>query len=225
MEHEKITAVLPVKEFDDQHYVFMATATGTVKKTALSAFSRPMNKGIIAVNLEDGDYLIGVAITDGKQDIMLFSEGGKAVRFNEDEVRAMGRAAAGVRGMKLPKGMQVVTLLTAAEEKLSVLTATENGYGKRTPLAEYTRHGRGTQGMIAISASERNGALVGAQLVAGDDELMLITTGGTLIRTRVSEIRDMGRNTQGVRLINLSEGEKLVGMERVVETDEDDGDA
>ena len=225
MEHEKITTVLPVKEFDDQHYVFMATATGTVKKTALSAFSRPMNKGIIAVNLEDGDYLIGVAITDGKQDIMLFSEGGKAVRFNEDEVRAMGRAAAGVRGMKLPKGMQVVTLLTAAEEKLSVLTATENGYGKRTPLAEYTRHGRGTQGMIAISASERNGALVGAQLVAGDDELMLITTGGTLIRTRVSEIRDMGRNTQGVRLINLSEGEKLVGMERVVETDEDDGDA
>jgi DNA gyrase subunit A len=222
MEHEKITAILPVKEFDENHFVFMCTANGTVKKTALSAFSRPMSKGIIAVNLDDGDYLIGVALTDGKQDIMLFSDGGKAVRFAEDEVRAMGRAAAGVRGMKLAKGQHVISLLTASDEKLSVLTATENGYGKRTPIAEYTRHGRGTQGMIAIQCSERNGPLLAARLVNKEDELVLITTGGVLIRTRVSEIRDMGRSTQGVRLINLDDGEKLAGLERVVETDEDE---
>jgi DNA gyrase subunit A len=222
MEHEKITAILPVKEFDENHFVFMCTANGTVKKTALSAFSRPMSKGIIAVNLDDGDYLIGVALTDGKQDIMLFSDGGKAVRFAEDEVRAMGRAAAGVRGMKLAKGQHVISLLTASDEKLSVLTATENGYGKRTPITEYTRHGRGTQGMIAIQCSERNGPLLAARLVNKEDELVLITTGGVLIRTRVSEIRDMGRSTQGVRLINLDDGEKLAGLERVVETDEDE---
>ena len=192
MEHEKITAILPVKEFDEDHFIFMATANGTVKKTALSAFSRPMSKGIIAVKLEDGDYLIGVALTDGKQDMMLFSDAGKAVRFARIEVRAMGRAAAGVRGMKLAKGQHVISLLTASDEKLSVLTATENGYGKRTPIAEYTRHGRGTQGMIAIQASERNGKLVAAQLVNNEDEIMLITTGGVLIRTRVSEIREHG---------------------------------
>ncbi|HXF67259.1 MAG TPA: DNA gyrase subunit A [Burkholderiales bacterium] len=221
MEHEKITAVLPVAEFDEQHYVFMATAMGTVKKTALAAFSRPMSKGIIAINLEDGDYLIGVALTDGKQDVMLFSDAGKAVRFSESEVRPMGRAAAGVRGMKLAKGQRVISLLTAEDGKLSVLTATENGYGKRTPLAEYTRHGRGTQGMIAIQCSERNGRLVGALLVAPEDEIMLITTGGVLIRTRVSEVREQGRSTQGVRLINLDEGERLAGLEKIVEQDED----
>jgi DNA gyrase subunit A len=220
MEHEKITAVLPVKEFDENHYVFMATAKGTVKKTALSAFSRPMSKGIIAVNLEDGDYLIGVALTDGKQDVMLFSDGGKAVRFAESEVRAMGRNAAGVRGMKLAKGQSVIALLTAGDEEQSVLTATENGYGKRTPLSEYTRHGRGTQGIIAIQCSERNGPLVAARLVKPDDEIMLITTGGVLIRMRVSEVREQGRSTQGVRLINLSEGEKLAGLEKIVEQDE-----
>jgi DNA gyrase subunit A len=222
MEHEKITAVLPVKEFDDEHFVFMATALGTVKKTALSAFSRPMAKGIIAVGLDDGDYLIGVALTDGKQDVMLFSDAGKAVRFAEDEVRAMGRGATGVRGMRLQKGQRVISLLTASDERLSVLTATQNGYGKRTPLSDYTRHGRGGQGMIAIECSERNGGLVGAQLVAPEDQIMLITTGGVLIRTRVAEVREQGRSTQGVRLINLDEGERLAGLEKIVEAEEDE---
>jgi DNA gyrase subunit A len=220
MEHEKITAVLPVKEFDENHFVFMATALGTVKKTALSAFSRPMAKGIIAVNLDGGDHLIGVALTDGKQDAMLFSDAGKAVRFTEDEVRPMGRNAAGVRGMKLGKGQSVVSLLTVSDESLSVLTATENGYGKRTPVTEYTRHGRGGQGIIAIDCSDRNGKLIAAQLVGAEDEMMLITTGGVLIRTRVAEVREQGRSTQGVRLINLvDEGEKLAGLEKIVESD------
>jgi len=222
MEHEKITAVLSVQAFDDDHFVFMATSNGTVKKTALSAFSRPMNKGIIAVTLDDGDYLIGVALTDGKQDVMLFSDAGKAVRFAEGEVRVMGRNAAGVRGMRLQKNQNVISLLTASDEKLSVLTATENGYGKRTPVAEYTRHGRGTQGMIAIQCSDRNGKLLAAQLVSKEDEIMLITTGGVLIRTRVSEVREQGRSTQGVRLINLDENEKLAGLEKIVETDDED---
>jgi DNA gyrase subunit A len=223
MEHEKITAVLPVKAFDDEHFVFMATANGTVKKTPLSAFSRPMNKGIIAVTLEDGDFLIGVALTDGKQDIMLFSDAGKAMRFAEAEVRAMGRNAAGVRGMKLQKGQAVISLLASVEDKkISVLTATENGYGKRTPIADYTRHGRGTQGMIAIQCSDRNGKLLAAQLVTKDDEIMLITTGGVLIRTRVAEVREQGRSTQGVRLINLGEGEKLAGLQKIVEKDDDE---
>jgi DNA gyrase subunit A len=220
MEHEKITAVLPVREFDENHFVFMATALGTVKKTALAAFSRPMAKGIIAVNLDGGDHLIGVALTDGKQDAMLFSDAGKAVRFAEDEVRPMGRNAAGVRGMKLHKGQSVVSLLTVSDESLSVLTATENGYGKRTPVTEYTRHGRGAQGIIAIDCSERNGKLIAAQLVGAEDEMMLITTGGVLIRTRVAEVREQGRSTQGVRLINLiDEGEKLAGLEKIVESE------
>ncbi len=222
LEHEKITAILPVKEFDDGHFVFMATACGTVKKTALSEFSRPRPSGIIAVNLEDGDYLIGVALTDGKQDVMLFSDAGKALRFAEDEVRAMGRNAGGVRGMRLPDGGQVISLLTAADENVSVLTATENGYGKRTPIGDYTKHGRGTQGMIAIANSERNGKLVAAQIVGDDDEIMLITTGGVLVRTRIAEIRDMGRATQGVRLINLGEGEKLAGLEKILEPDDEE---
>jgi DNA gyrase subunit A len=222
LEHEKITAILPVKEFDDAHFVFMATANGTVKKTALSAFSRPRPSGIIAVNLDDGDYLIGVALTDGKQDVMLFSDSGKALRFAEDEVRGMGRNAGGVRGMRLPEGGHVISLLTADNENVSVLTATENGYGKRTPIGDYTRHGRGTQGMIAIANSERNGKLVAAQIVGDDDEIMLITTGGVLIRTRIAEIRDMGRATQGVRLINLGEGEKLAGLEKILERDDDE---
>jgi DNA gyrase subunit A len=225
MEHEKITAVLPVSEFDDQHFVFMATALGTVKKTALSAFSRPLAKGIIAVSLDDGDHLIGVALTDGEQDIMLFSDAGKAVRFAEDEVRPMGRNAAGVRGMKLQKGQSVVSLLTVSDESLSVLTATENGYGKRTPVPEYTRHGRGTQGIIAIECSDRNGRLVGAQLVGAEDEIMLITTGGVLIRTRVAEVPEQGRSTQGVRLINLDEGERLAGLEKIVETNGEEDQA
>jgi len=222
MEHEKITAVLPVSAFDDEHFVFMATAMGTVKKTALSQFSNPREKGIIAVTLDDGDYLIGVSLTDGKQDAMLFTDAGKAVRFAEDEVRPMGRSAAGVRGMKLGQDQHVVSLLTASDETLSVLTATENGYGKRTPVAEYTRHGRGTQGMIAIECSERNGKLLAAELVGPEDEIMLITTGGVLIRTRVAELREMGRSTQGVRLINLDEGEKLAGLQKIVDTNGDE---
>ncbi|MCL6555558.1 MAG: DNA gyrase subunit A [Burkholderiales bacterium] len=222
MEHEKITAVLPVKEFDDDHFVFMATAMGTVKKTPLSEFSRPRASGIIAVNLDDGDYLVGADITNGRCDVLLFSDGGKAVRFDENDVRPMGRNAHGVRGMKLLPGQKVISMVVASEQNLSVLTATENGYGKRTPLSEYTRHGRGTQGMIAIQTTERNGKVVAAALVDDNDEIMLITTGGVLIRTRVREIREMGRATQGVILINLDEGEKLVGVERIVERDEDD---
>jgi DNA gyrase subunit A len=218
---EKITAVLPVKEFGEDHFVFMATSNGTVKKTALAAFSRPMTRGIIAVTLDEGDYLIGVALTDGKQDIMLFSDAGKAVRFDEVEVRPMGRSAGGVRGMRLAEGQHVISLITASYETLSVLTATQNGYGKRTAVLDYTRHGRGTQGMIAIQCSERNGKLVGAQLVSSEDEVVLITTGGVLIRTRVAEIREVGRSTQGVRLINLGDNELLAGVEKILEPEEE----
>ncbi|TXI26083.1 MAG: DNA gyrase subunit A [Nitrosomonas sp.] len=218
---EKINAVLPVKAFDDNRYIFMATSLGTVKKTPLSEFSRPRSNGIIAIGLDEGDYLIGVALTEGNHDVMLFSDGGKAMRFSESDVRPVGRSARGVRGMRLGAGQKVISLLVAENEELTVLTATENGYGKRTPISEYTRHNRGTQGMIAINTSARNGKVVAAQLVKREDEIMLITTGGILIRTRVSEIREMGRATQGVTLINLDEGEKLVGLERVVEADEE----
>lgn len=222
-EGEKINAILPVKEFDENRYIFMATSFGTVKKTPLSEFSRPRTSGIIAVGLDEDDYLIGVALTEGKHDVMLFSDNGKAVRFEENDVRPMGRGARGVRGMKLGKGQKVISLLVAESEELAVLTATQNGYGKRTPISEYTRHGRGSQGMIAIKTSQRNGKVVAAKLVRPDDEIMLITTGGVLIRTRVKEVREMSRATQGVTLINLDEGEKLAGLERVVETDEDNG--
>jgi DNA gyrase subunit A len=217
---EKINAILPVKAFDENRYIFMATSFGTVKKTPLSEFSRPRASGIIAVGLDDRDYLIGVALTEGKHDVMLFSDGGKAVRFDENDVRPMGRGARGVRGMKLGKGQKVISLLVAESEEQAVLTATENGYGKRTPIGEYTRHGRGSQGMIAVKTNSRNGKVVAARLVRPDDQIMLITTGGVLIRTRVKEVREMGRATQGVTLINLDEGEKLAGLERVVETDE-----
>jgi DNA gyrase subunit A len=219
-EGEKINAILPVKTFDDGHYVFMATALGTVKKTPLSDFSRPRPSGIIAVELDEGDYLVGVAITDGNYDVMLFSDAGKAVRFSEQDVRAMGRTARGVRGMTLGAGQQVISLLVAEDESQAVLTATENGFGKRTPIGEYTRHGRGTQGMIAIQTGGRNGKVVAAKLVRHEDEIMLITTGGVLIRTRVVEIRQMGRATQGVTLINLGDEEKLAGLEKVVESEE-----
>lgn len=220
-EGEKINAILPVKEFDENRYIFMATSFGTVKKTPLSEFSRPRASGIIAVGLDEDDYLIGVALTEGKHDVMLFSDNGKAVRFDENDVRPMGRGARGVRGMKLGKGQKVISLLVAESEELAVLTATENGYGKRTPISEYTRHGRGTQGMIAIKTSQRNGKVVAAKLVRQDDEIMLITTGGVLIRTRVKEVREMSRATQGVTLINLDDGERLAGLARVVETDEE----
>jgi len=216
---EKITAVVPVKEFDEDHYVFMATAQGTVKKTPLDEFSRPRPSGIIAVGLGEGDYLVGAALTDGKYDVMLFSSEGKAVRFEEADVRPMGRQATGVRGMRLGEGQRVVCMLAANNEQKGVLTATEHGFGKRTPLGEYPRHGRGGQGVISIQTSERNGRVVGAVLVDDNDEVMLISTGGVLIRTSVAQIREMGRSTQGVTLIALSEGEKLAGIERIEERD------
>jgi|RhiMetdeSRZDD1v2_1073273.scaffolds.fasta_scaffold01456_2 DNA gyrase subunit A len=218
-ENEKITAVVPVKEFDENHYVFMATAKGTVKKTALDEFSRPRPSGIIAVGLEEGDYLVGAALTDGKYDVMLFSSDGKSVRFEEGDVRPMGRQATGVRGMRLAAEQRVVCMLAAKDESRSVLTATEKGYGKRTLIAEYPRHGRGGQGVIAIQTSERNGAVIGAVLVEEDDEVMLISTGGVLIRTAVAQIRETGRSAQGVTLISLGEGEKLAGLERIEERD------
>ena len=217
---EKITAILPVREFDENKYVFMATANGTVKKTPLSDFSRPRPSGIIAVDLDEGDYLIGVALTEGRHDIMLFSDEGKAVRFDEQDVRATGRVSRGVRGMRLPAGRKVISLLVAENESISVLTATENGFGKRTPITEYTRHGRGTQGMIAIQTSARNGNVVAATLVEDKDEIMLITTGGVLIRTRVAEIREMSRVTQGVTLINLGPDEKLAGLQKIVDSED-----
>jgi len=221
-EGEKINAILPVKAFTENEYIFMATAQGTVKKTALSDFSKPRKNGIIAIKLDEGDYLIGAEITNGDQDIVLVSDGGKAVWFSEDTVRPMGRATRGVRGMKLPAEQQVLSLLIASDDQQSVLVATENGYGKRTVLSDFRRSGRGTQGVKAIAISDRNGKAVAARLVSEDDEIMLITTGGVLIRTRVKEIRDMGRAAQGVTLINLGKGEKLSGLEKVVETDDNE---
>jgi DNA gyrase subunit A len=227
-EGEKINAILPVKEFSEDKFVFFATTNGTVKKTALSQFSNPRKAGIIAIALDEGDFLIGVALTDGKHDVMLFSDEGKAVRFDENDVRAMGRDTRGVRGMNLAQGKKggggkVISLLVAENEQQSVLTATENGYGKRTPITEYTRHGRGTQGMIAIQTSARNGKVVAATLVDADDEIMLIGTNGVLIRTRVKEIREMSRATQGVTLINLGKDEKLAGLSRIAEPEEEEG--
>ncbi|MHB1113575.1 MAG: DNA gyrase subunit A [Acidovorax defluvii] len=232
---EKINVVLPLtgdmRTFPADRYVFMATSMGTVKKTALDEFSNPRKGGIIAVNLDDGDYLIGAALTDGQHDVMLFSDGGKAVRFDENDVRPLGRQARGVRGMMLEDGQSVIAMLVAEDETQSVLTATINGYGKRTSITEYTRHGRGTKGMISIQQIERNGKVVAATLVHADDEIMLITDKGVLVRTRVSEIRELGRATQGVTLIALDEGSQLSGLQRIVENDanmadaETDGDA
>ena len=225
-ENEKITVILPLsgenRNFPENHFIFMATSQGTVKKTPLTDFSNPRKAGIIAVGLDEGDYLIGAALTDGNHDVMLFSDAGKAVRFDENDVRPMGRTARGVKGMNLDDDQKVIALLVAGDESQSVLTATENGFGKRTPISEYTRHGRGTKGMIAIQTSERNGKVVAATLVNEIDEIMLITTGGVLIRTRVSEIREMGRATQGVTLIAVEEGTKLSGLQRILESDIDD---
>ena len=236
---EKITVVLPLtgefRSFPADHYVFMSTALGTVKKTALDEFSNPRRAGIIAVDLDEGDYLIGAALTDGRHDVMLFSDGGKAVRFDEEDVRPMGRQARGVRGMMLEEAQSVIAMLVADQDeaqaaedeaaRVSVLCATENGYGKRTSIAEYTRHGRGTKGMIAIQQSERNGKVVAATLVRPHDEIMLITDKGVLVRTRVAEIRELGRATQGVTLIGLDDGAKLSGLQRIVENDANgDGD-
>ena len=221
-EGEKITAILPVREYEVGKTVFMATSEGTVKKTALTEFSRPRPSGIIAIELTEGNRLVGVDITDGTSDILLFSSAGKVVRFPEDEVRPMGRAARGVRGISLADGQSIVSLIIAgsADETSAVLTATVNGYGKRTPLADYPKHHRGGQGVISIQVNERNGAVVGAGLVKDEDEIMLITDAGVLIRTHVKEVSVVGRNTQGVTLIDLGEGEQLAGVEKVAESDE-----
>ncbi len=220
---EKITVVLPItgefRSFPSDHFIFMSTALGTVKKTPLDDFSNPRKAGIIAVNLDDGDHLIGAALTDGSHDVMLFSDGGKAVRFDEADVTPHGRTSRGVKGMTLEAGQTVIAMLVAEDETQSVLTATENGYGKRTSIVEYTRHGRGTKGMIAIQQSERNGKVVAATLVRPNDEIMLITDKGVLVRTRISEVRELGRATQGVTLIALDDGSKLSGLQRIVEND------
>ncbi|HUN75384.1 MAG TPA: DNA gyrase subunit A [Steroidobacteraceae bacterium] len=212
-EGEKINAVLPVKQFDENHYVFMATSQGTVKKTPLAAFSRPRASGIIAVDLRANDRLVGVALTDGQREIVLCTSGGKAIRFHEEEVRTMGRDAAGVRGIRAGPDQELIALIVVGEG--FILTASENGYGKLTPLEEFPRHGRGGQGVIAQQTSERNGALVAALQVTTDQEIMLISSSGTLVRTPVEEISIVGRNTQGVRLIRLAEGERLTGVERI----------
>ncbi|WP_440029875.1 DNA gyrase subunit A [Chromobacterium amazonense] len=231
-EGEKINALLPVKEFRDDQFVFMCTANGTVKKTPLVDFSRPRTAGIIAVNLEDGDNLIGVALTHGDDQIMLFSDAGKAVRFSETDVRPMGRNATGVRGMMLGDDHQVISLLVSNSEQQMVLTASDGGYGKRTCVGDFRRTSRGTQGVIAMDLTDKTGLkLVAASLVEETDDIMLITTGGVLIRTKVAEVRETGRSAQGVRLINLDEGEKLIGLEIVAESEaecedvEGEGDA
>ncbi|MBD3893462.1 DNA gyrase subunit A [Hydrogenophaga sp.] len=222
-EGEKINVVLALtgeaRSFPVNRFVFMATRMGTVKKTSLDEFSHPRKAGIIAVDLDPGDILIGAALTDGRHDVMLFSDGGKAVRFDENDVRPMGRNARGVRGMTIEDSQSVIAMLVAEDEQQSVLTATQNGYGKRTPITEYTRHGRGTKGMIAIQQSERNGKVVAATLVRSEDEIMLITDKGVLVRTRVAEIREMSRATQGVTLIALDAGTELCGLQRIVEND------
>ncbi len=212
-EGEKINAVLAVKQFDDEHFVFMATSHGTVKKTPLSAYSRPRPSGIIAVDLRDGDRLVGVGLTDGSHDIILCSNGGKAIRFNESEVRAMGRDATGVRGIKLAEGQEVISLVVVGEGL--ILTASENGYGKLTPLEDFPLHGRGGQGVIALQTTERNGSTVAALQVNTDQEIMLISSSGTLVRTPVAQVSIVGRNTQGVRLIRLDDGERLAGVEGI----------
>ncbi|MGI9317528.1 MAG: DNA gyrase C-terminal beta-propeller domain-containing protein, partial [bacterium] len=227
-ENEKITAVLPVRGYDEDSFIVMATQNGTVKKCQLTDFSRPRANGIRAIHLVEDDQLIGVSITDGNYDIMMFSDAGKAVRFSEDKVRAMGRTARGIKGIKLGSQENAISLITVPgdvdENSITVLTSSQNGYGKRTALAEYPTKGRGGKGVISIQASERNGKIVGAQLVSEEDEVMLITDGGILIRTRVNEISVIGRNTQGVRLINLGDQESLISLGKIVEPTADNED-
>jgi DNA gyrase subunit A len=220
---EKITAILPVREYTAGTYVFMATSDGTVKKTELTEFSRPRASGIIAIDLQDGNQLVDVGLTQGGCDVLLFSDAGKVIRFPEDDVRPMGRSARGVRGILLQKGQSVIAQIIAcpegASETAAVLTATRNGYGKRTPLVDYPKHHRGGQGVISIQVTERNGPVVGACIVEEEDEVMLISSGGVLIRTRVKEISVVGRNTQGVNVMEMSVEEHLVGMEKVAESE------
>jgi DNA gyrase subunit A len=212
-EDERINAILPIREYVEGQFIVFATANGTVKKTPLTDFSRPRASGIIAIELRTDDRLVGVELTRGDQDVLLFSNAGKAICFNEQDVRPMGRSAVGVRGMKLQPDQKVISLIIASEGH--ILTATENGYGKRTAVDDYPRHGRGGQGVISIQTTARNGEVTGAELVSEDDEIMMITSRGTLVRTRVDEVSIMGRNTQGVKLITLGEGEKLTGIERI----------
>jgi len=207
--------------------VFMATSDGTVKKTSLMDFSRPRANGIIALDLVEGNELVGVGLTDGSQEVMLFCTSGKAIRFSEDDVRKMGRTARGVRGIKMPEEHKVNAMIicNADDQESAVLTVTENGFGKRTSLSEYNTQGRGGQGVISIQTSERNGNAVGAILVEDGDEAMLITNGGTLVRTKVSEVSVVGRNTQGVKVIGVSKGEQLISIEKVAESDEEESEA
>lgn len=217
---ERVTSILPVREYSPDHFIFMATAHGTIKKTALDAFSRPRSVGLRAVELEEGDHLVGTAITDGSRDVMLFTSGGKAIRFNEADVRAMGRTARGVRGVRMPAGQEVISLIIP-DDTHKVLTVSVKGYGKRTLLADFPIRKRGGQGVIAMQATERTGELVGAIQVSDQDEIMLISDQGTLVRTRVGEVSTLSRNTQGVRLIRVREDERLVGLARI----EENGDA
>jgi DNA gyrase subunit A len=212
-EGEKINAMLPIREFTDSKFIFMATTAGTVKKTPLKEFENQRANGKIAIDLREDDTLVGVAVTDGQQNVLLFSSTGKAVCFNEADVRSMGRTASGVRGIRLQEGQKVISLIIASEG--TVLNITENGFGKRTKLEEFTCHKRGGQGLIAIQTSARNGAVVGAVLVNDNDEIMLITDGGTLVRTPVNDIRVVGRNAQGVTIIKPDKNEKVIGVDRI----------
>jgi DNA gyrase subunit A len=211
---ERINAVMPIRDYDENHYVFMATSSGTVKKTALTNFSRPRISGIKAIDLRGNDQLVDVVITDGSRHIMLLSNAGKAIRFSETDVREMGRTAAGVRGMRLGTDQCVISMIMIEDEG-SILTATEQGFGKRTPASEYPVKGRGGQGVISIQTNARNGEVIGAVQVGNDDEMMLITNHGTLVRIAVNDISEMGRNTQGVRLIRLTNEEKLAEVEKI----------
>jgi len=218
-EDERITSILPVKEYTEGHYIFMATANGTVKKTELTNFARQRSVGLRALELEEGDVLIGTAVTNGTCDVMLFSSSGKAVRFNENDVRAMGRTAKGVRGIRMADGQKMISLLVPKDGG-RMLSVSENGYGKRSEFAEFATKGRGNKGMIFMQASERNGEIIGAVQVFDGDELMMISDQGTMVRTRTDEISVLGRNTQGVRVIRLKEGEHVVGVERIEEPEE-----
>jgi DNA gyrase subunit A len=218
-EGERITSILTVKEYTADHYIFMATANGTVKKTFLTEFSRPRSVGLRALELDEGDVLVGTAITNGDNDVMLFASNGKAVRFEEGDVRAMGRSARGVRGIRMTADARMIALIIPAEDG-KILTVSQKGYGKRTFVEEFPTKGRGTQGVIAMQCSERNGNMVGAVQVFNGDELMLISDQGTLVRTRTDEIAIVSRNTQGVRVIRLKEDEHLVGVERIAEPED-----
>jgi DNA gyrase subunit A len=218
-EGERITSMLPVSNYDDDHFIFFATSNGTVKKTPLTAFARPRSVGLRAIELEEDDHLVATAITDGSRDVVLFTSGGKAARFAEAAVRSMGRVSRGVRGIRMPHGKKLIAMVIP-EADGTVMAVTENGYGKRTAIEDFPTKGRGTQGVIAIAESARNGALIGACQVHAGEEIMMISDQGTMVRTRVDEVSVLGRNTQGVRVIRLKTGEHLVGLARIQEAEE-----